>query len=65
MESPFALLLLAVVRLTAEVFRYPAPRDREALVLVLIPLGFVLLHLWPSLMPRQGANQTSPGVWFG
>lgn len=61
----FALLLLAVVLLTAEAFRFSSPRDREALALVLIPLGFVLLHLWTSLMPRQGANQTSPGVRFG
>ena len=61
----FALLLLAVVLLAAEVFRYSAPRDREALVLVLIPLGFVLRHLWPSLMLRQRSNQASPGVGFG
>ena len=61
----FALLLLAVVLLTAEVFRYSAPRDREALVLVLTPLGFILLHLWPSLMPRQGVKQTSAGERFG
>ncbi len=61
----FALLLLAVVLLTAEVFRYSAPRDRQALVLVLIPLGFVLLHLWPSLTHRQSPNQTSSGLRFG
>jgi len=61
----FALLLLAVVLLTAEVFRYSAPRDREALVLVLIPLSFGLLHLWPSLMQRPETNQPSPGIRFG
>ena len=60
----FALLLLALVLLTAEAFRYSALRDRAALVLVLIPLGFVLLHLWPSLIPRHRANQTFPFVEF-
>ncbi len=61
----FALLFLAMVLLTAEVFRYDASRDREALALVLIPLGFVLLRLATSLVPRQGTNQTSSDVRFG
>ena len=61
----FALLLLAMVLLTAELFRYSAARDREALALLLIPLGLVLLNLWPSVVARSGGNQTSPGVGFG
>jgi hypothetical protein len=58
----FALLVLALVLLAVEVFRYSAPRDRGALALALTPLGFVLLHLWPSLLPRHGANPASPGT---
>jgi hypothetical protein len=44
-----ALLLLATLILLAETYRYPHVRDREALVLFLMPLGYVQLQLLPSL----------------
>ena len=44
-----ALLLLATLILLAETYRYPHLRDREALVLFLMPLGYVQLQLLHSL----------------
>jgi hypothetical protein len=50
-----ALLLLATVILLAEILRYPALRDREALVALLLPLGLAQLKLLPSLGSRHQA----------
>jgi hypothetical protein len=43
-----ALLLLAIVLLIAETFRFSGRHDREALAALLIPLGFFQLRLWPQ-----------------
>jgi len=48
-----ALLLLATVILLGEIVRYPPLRDREALVALLLPLGFAQVKLLPSLGPRH------------
>jgi hypothetical protein len=47
-----ALLLLASTILLAETFRFPQPHDRQALVALLLPLGFAQLKLLPSLRTR-------------
>jgi hypothetical protein len=54
-----ALLLLATIILLAECVRYPHLRDREALVAVLLPLGFTQLRLLPSLGLRRQASGAS------
>ncbi len=46
------LLFLATVLLLAETFRYSQWHDREALVGLLLALGFVQLKFLPSLAPR-------------
>jgi len=51
-----ALLLLATIILVAETFRFPHPREREALVALLLPLGFALRKLRPSLAPRAQSS---------
>lgn len=51
-----ALLVLATVILLAEIVRYPLLRDREALVALLLPLGFVQLKLLPSLGVGGGSQ---------
>jgi hypothetical protein len=51
-----ALLVLATVLLVAETFRYAYPHDREVLVGFLLPLGFALLKLSPSLGLRPAAT---------
>jgi hypothetical protein len=43
------LLSLATVLLMAEMFRYAQARDREVLAFLLVPLGFALFKLLPSL----------------
>jgi hypothetical protein len=43
------LLLLATVLLIAEVFRYPEPKDRNAVCFLLLPLVFTHFKLLPSL----------------
>jgi hypothetical protein len=48
-----ALLLLATVILVGEIVRYPPLRDREALLMLLLPLGLAQLKLLPSLGPRH------------
>ena len=48
-----ALLLLATVILLGEIVRYPPLRDREALVALLLTLGFAQVKLLPSLGPRH------------
>ena len=48
-----ALLLLATVILVGEIVRYPPLRDREALVALLLTLGFAQVKLLPSLGPRH------------
>jgi len=53
-----ALLLLAGTILLAEAFRFPQPRDRQALVALLLPVGFAQLKLLPSLRLRHHA----PGI---
>lgn len=53
-----ALLLLATLILLGEIVRYPALRDRESLVALLIPLGLAQLKLLPSLWPRH----REPGI---
>jgi hypothetical protein len=52
-----ALLLLATVILLAETFRFQHPHDREGLVAFLLPLGFALFKLLPSL----GLQGQEPG----
>jgi len=54
-----ALLLLATVILVAEIVRFPALRDREALLGLLFPFGFTQLRLWPSLGSRPGISGPS------
>jgi hypothetical protein len=51
------LLLLATVILLAETFRFQHPHDREALVAFLLPLGFAMFKLLPSL----GLQRQEPG----
>jgi len=53
-----ALLLLATVILLGEIVRYPPLRDREVLVVLLLPLGVAELKLLPSLWPRD----QEPGI---
>src|SRR5262249_3383141 len=48
-----ALMMLATLILLGEIVRYPALRDREALVALLLPLGVVQLRLQPSLGLRR------------
>jgi hypothetical protein len=51
---PITLLLLAIVLLLAEVFRYSQLHDREALRLLLLPLAFASLKLFgPQWVRRQ------------
>jgi hypothetical protein len=45
------LLFLAILLLLAEVFRYPQPHDRNALTLLLLPLGLAQLRLLRSHWP--------------
>jgi hypothetical protein len=47
------LLFLATILLLSEVFRYSDPRDRQALTLFVVPIGFASLKLLRSLFPRQ------------
>ena len=47
------LLVLATILLVAEAFRYSHPHDREALLGLLLPLGFAQLKLLPSLGTRR------------
>lgn len=47
------LLLLATVLLLAEVFRYSQPHDRNALALLLLPIGFASLKLLGSMWFRR------------
>jgi hypothetical protein len=55
------LLLLATVLLIAEVFRYPEPRDRNAVCILLLPLVFTHFKLAPSLWSarQSGRSQVS------
>jgi hypothetical protein len=57
-----ALLLLAAVILVAEIFRYPHLREREALIALLLPLGFAQLKLISSLRPRNRELDVSDPV---
>jgi hypothetical protein len=47
------LLVLSTILLLAETFRYPHLQDREALVALLLPLGFVQFKLIQSLRGRR------------
>jgi hypothetical protein len=47
------LLLLAIVLLTAEIFRYPERHDRQLLVLTLLTLGFGQFKLLQTLWQRR------------
>ena len=51
MLESLTLLFLATILLLTETFRYSQWHDREALVGLLLALGFVQLKLLPSLAP--------------
>ena len=57
-----ALLLLATIILVAEIVRFPHLRDREALLVLLLPLGLAQLKLLPSLGPRHQVSRISDHV---
>src|SRR5215470_2325007 len=47
------LLVMAMIILSAEAFRYQYPHDRQALLALLFPLGFAQLKLLSSLGSRR------------
>jgi hypothetical protein len=61
------VLLLATVLLVAEVFRYPEPKDRGAVCLLLLPLACVHFKLLPSLWSARRSEHSQPnnalGTW--
>jgi hypothetical protein len=57
-----ALLFLATLILLAETVRFPDLRDREALLVLLLPLGVAQFKLWPSLASRRRHSGISDPV---